>query len=170
MALTETSVKNARPAEKAYKLADGYGMFLLVNLNGSRLWRLKYRFGGKEKLLALGGYPEVGLKRAREYRDDARRLLNEGKDPAAERKATKRSMRLRVEKAFDEVARAYVEQQKTRWSKPHAADVAHRLEMYIFPHMGGRLIAELTCHGLRSQRGYPWADCAGVPAGASTSS
>ena len=53
MALTETSVKNARPAEKAYKLADGYGMFLLVNLNGSRLWRLKYRFGGKEKLLAL---------------------------------------------------------------------------------------------------------------------
>lgn len=144
MALTETSLKNAKPAEKAYKLADGYGMFLLVNPNGSRLWRLKYRFAGKEKLLALGGYPEVGLKRAREYRDDARRLLNEGKDPAAERKATKRSMRLSVENAFEGVAREYVEQQKTRWSKPHAADVLHRLEMYIFPYIGGRSIAEIA--------------------------
>jgi hypothetical protein len=83
---------------KAYKLADGYGMFLLVNPSGSRLWRLKYRFAGKEKRLGLGGYPEVG----REYRDDARRLLNEGKDPAAERKAAKRSMRLTVENAFEE--------------------------------------------------------------------
>ncbi len=112
MALTETSLKNAEPAEKAHKLADGYGMFLLVNPNGSQLWRLKCLCAGKEKRLALGDYPEVSLKQAREYRDDAHRLLNEGKAPATERKATKRSMRPRVENAFEQVAREFVQQQK----------------------------------------------------------
>jgi hypothetical protein len=78
MQLTEATLKNAKPAAKAYKLADGFGMFLLVKPNGSRLWRLKYRFAGKEKLLALGSYPQVSLKRARDYRDAARLLLKGG--------------------------------------------------------------------------------------------
>jgi hypothetical protein len=94
MALSEATVKNAKPKQKAYKLSDELGMFLLVNPNGSRLWRLKYRFGGKEKLLALGGYPEVSLKRAKEYRDAARQLLKAEKDPATERKTAKRTARL----------------------------------------------------------------------------
>jgi integrase len=144
MALSEVTVKNARPKPKAYKLSDELGMFLLVNPNGSRLWRLKYRFGGKEKLLALGGYPEVSLKRAREYRDAARQLLKEEKDPATERKTAKRTARLHAENAFEQVAREFVQQQKARWSKAHAADVLHRLEIYIFPDLGRRPIAEIA--------------------------
>jgi Arm DNA-binding domain len=144
MALSEATVKNARPKPKAYKLSDELGMFLLVNPNGSRLWRFKYRFRGKEKLLALGGYPEVSLKRAREYRDAARQLLKEDKDPATERKIAKRTARLHAENAFEQVAREFVQQQKARWSKAHAADVLHRLEIYIFPDLGRRPIAEIA--------------------------
>jgi hypothetical protein len=117
MALSEATVKNARPKPKAYKLSDELGMFLLVNPSGSRLWRLKYRFGGKAKLLALGGYPEVSLKRAREHRDAARQLLKEDKDPATERKTAKRTARLHAENAFEQVAREFVQQQTARWSK-----------------------------------------------------
>ena len=82
MPLTEASIKSAKPREKPYKLADGLGMFLLVTPNGSRLWRLKYRFAGKEKLFALGTYPKTSLKQARDYRDAARQLLKVGKDPS----------------------------------------------------------------------------------------
>jgi integrase len=144
MALTESTLKNAKPAEKAYKLADGLGMFLLIKPNGSRLWRLKYRFAGKEKLLALGSYPEVSLKRAREHRDAARQLLKEGKDPAMERKTARRAVKLNAENAFEQVAREFVQQQKARWSKAHAADVLHRLEIYIFPDLGSRPIANIS--------------------------
>jgi hypothetical protein len=144
MTLTESTLKNAKPAGKAYKLADGLGMFLLIRPNGSRLWRLKYRFAGKEKLLALGGYPEVSLKRAREHRDAARQLLREGKDPAAERKAARRAVKLNTENAFEQVAREFVQQQKARWSKAHAADVLHRLEIYIFPDLGSRPITNIS--------------------------
>lgn len=119
-------------------------MFLLVKPNGSRLWRLKYRFAGKEKLLALGSYPEVSLKRAREYRDAARQLLKEGKDPTVERKTAKREVRLSAENAFEQVAREFVQRQKARWSKAHAADVLHRLEIYIFADLGARPIASIT--------------------------
>jgi hypothetical protein len=94
MALNENQVENAKPADTAYKLADGLGMFLLVNPKGGRLWRFKYRFGGKEKLLALGPYPEISLKQARERRDAARLLLQNGTDPSVERKAAKRAARL----------------------------------------------------------------------------
>lgn len=87
--LTETSVKAAKPQQKPYKLFDERGLFLLVSPTGGRLWRLKYRYGGSEKLLALGAYPDVTLKRAREKRDDARSLVADGKDPGELRKAEK---------------------------------------------------------------------------------
>ncbi|MDD4906647.1 MAG: Arm DNA-binding domain-containing protein, partial [Methylobacter tundripaludum] len=88
MPLSDTTIKNAKPnADKAYKLPDEKGMYLLVNLNGSKYFRLKYRFGGKEKVLALGVYPDTGLKQAREKRDEARKLLAEGIDPGENRKA-----------------------------------------------------------------------------------
>jgi len=87
--LTETVIKAARPREKPYKLFDERGLFLLVAPTGGRLWRLKYRYGGTEKLLALGGYPDVSLKRAREKRDEARALVADGKDPGDLRKAEK---------------------------------------------------------------------------------
>src|SRR5690349_15483537 len=89
MKLTATAVRNTRPGPKPLKLFDGGGLFLLVNPNGSRWWRLKYRFDGKEKLLSLGIYPDVGLADAREKRDQARKQLAAGIDPGVARKAHK---------------------------------------------------------------------------------
>ncbi len=82
MALNDLIIRNAKPLAKAYKLSDEKGLFLLVSPNGSRYWRLKYYFAGKEKLLALGVYPEVKLAEAREKRDQARKLLSQSIDPS----------------------------------------------------------------------------------------
>ena len=89
MPLSDTAIRNAKPAAKPQKLADGGGLYLLLNPNGSRWWRLKYRVGGKEKLLSLGTYPDTGLKDARDKRDAARKLLAAGVDPGEQRKAAK---------------------------------------------------------------------------------
>lgn len=89
MALSDVKVRTAKPEEKAYKLTDGEGMVLLVHPNGSKYWRLRYRFGGKEKMLALGKYPEVSLADARARRDEARKLLANGVDPSENKKAVK---------------------------------------------------------------------------------
>src|ERR1700730_16639038 len=87
--LTDVKVRNAKPDVKSRKLFDGRGLFLLINPSGGRWWRFKYRFGAKAKTLSLGVYPDVGLKEARERRDEARKLLANGFDPSAERKADK---------------------------------------------------------------------------------
>ena len=89
MPLTDVSVRTAKSGEKPIKLTDEKGMFLFITPVGAKLWRLKYRIGGKEKLPALGAYPEITLKDARQRRDDARKLLADGKDPSEERKAKK---------------------------------------------------------------------------------
>ena len=81
MPLTENQAKNAKPLERAYKLADSEGLFLLVQPNGAKLWRMKYRFAGKEKLLSFGAYPALGIAAAREKRRAAKAVLAEGKDP-----------------------------------------------------------------------------------------
>lgn len=82
MPLTDTAIKNAKPQAKKVKLFDGEGLFLLITPTGGKWWRLKYRFGGKEKLLLLGVYPEIGLKEARRRRDEARTLVAQGVDPS----------------------------------------------------------------------------------------
>jgi hypothetical protein len=89
MALTDTTIRNAKPRAKPYKLADGGGLFLLVNPNGSRLWRQKFRVNGREQLISHGSYPAVSLAQAREKREEARRLLGNGINPSAERKAAR---------------------------------------------------------------------------------
>ena len=91
--LTDTAIKKAQPRAKAYRLTDERGLHLLVQPNGSKLWRLKYRFDGKEKRLALGAYPAVSLQQARQSRTDARELLAQGADPSAEKKAAKQAQR-----------------------------------------------------------------------------
>src|SRR6187455_186999 len=99
MALTDTAVRNAKPAEKPYKLTHGKGLYLLVNSTG-RYWRLDYRFAGKRKTLALGVYPDVTLANARERRDDARKLLANGTDPSLVMTARKRATRQSAENNF----------------------------------------------------------------------
>ncbi|GAB7429505.1 hypothetical protein OUHCRE8_29150 [Enterobacter asburiae] len=89
MALSDVKVRSSKPEAKAYKLTDGEGMVLLVHPNGSKYWRLRYRFGGKEKMLALGKYPEVSLADARGRRDEARKLIANGIDPSENKKAFK---------------------------------------------------------------------------------
>lgn len=89
MALTDITVRTAKPTDKQYKLTDGNGMHLLVHPNGSRYWRLQYRFGGKQKMLALGVYPDVSLADARTRRDEARKLLANGNDPGDKKKNDK---------------------------------------------------------------------------------
>ncbi|MFT4507352.1 tyrosine-type recombinase/integrase [Caballeronia sp. 15711] len=144
MALSDASIRNAKAGPKPVKLSDGGGLYLLLNPNGSRLWRLKYRFEGKEKLLALGTYPDVSLKNARESRDDARRQLAAGNDPGQARKASKAAATARAGNSFEVIAREWFELTKAKWESEYANLVLRRLESDIFPQLGGRPIAEIT--------------------------
>ena len=150
MALTDTSARNAKPKAQPYKLADERGMFLLVSPNGAKWWRLKYRFDGKEKLLSLGVYPDVGLKAAREKRDAARKLLAAGVDPSVNRKVQKAARIERAENSFEVVAREWYSKLSTKWAASHAAKVLTRLEKDIFPWIGGRAIADVAAPELLS--------------------
>ncbi|MBI3229157.1 MAG: integrase arm-type DNA-binding domain-containing protein, partial [Burkholderiales bacterium] len=144
MALTDTSIRNSKPKEKAFKVSDERGLFILINPNGSKLWRLKYSFEGKEKLLSLGSYPEVSLKDARERRDDARKMLANGIDPSENRKAQKTAKVERAANSFEIVAREWFAKQVPTWSAIHADRVIARLQRDIFPWLGGRPIADIT--------------------------
>ena len=91
--LTDTAVRTSKPRETLYKVSDGRGLQLHITPQGSKLWRWAYRFDGKQKLMALGGYPDVSLAQARDWADQARKLLATGTDPMAERKAEKIALR-----------------------------------------------------------------------------
>lgn len=144
MALTDTACKNAKPKEegKPAKLSDEKGLHLLVNQTG-KYWRLSYRFNNKQKTLALGVYPEVPLKEAREKRDEARRLLAEGIDPGEHRKITKATKALQAENSFEAVAREWFTKHKPTWTDGHADRIIRRLERDIFPWLGSRPIADI---------------------------
>jgi hypothetical protein len=143
--LTATRIRQAKPAEKAYKLFDGGGLFLLVTPQGQKWWRFKYRFAAKEKLLSLGVYPGIGLKQARERRDDARKQIGSGIDPSTERHAVKASQTAaeRSEQdSFEAVAREWFEKFSPNWVPEHAVTVIHRLEADVLPWIGKKPIAE----------------------------
>ena len=141
--LTDPKIKSAKPKERAYKLSDGAGMYIHVMPRGGRYWRLKYRFGGKEKTLALGVYPDVSLARARKKRQAARELLDAGKDPGLAKKAAKRQEIMRANNTFEGVAREWHEQQAHRWTERHANKVMSSLNRTIFPMLGARPIADI---------------------------
>lgn len=140
MALTETEVRNAKATEKPVKLFDGGGLYLLVNPNGGRWWRLKYRYNGKERGISLGIYPDVSLKRARALRDDARRTLAEGTDPSARRQASKLSQA----DTFKNVAEEWFGLQANKLTALTLNKARWMLETFIFPKLGSRPINELT--------------------------
>lgn len=143
MPLTDLSVKNAKPEEKAYKLSDGGGMFLLVTPAGTKSWRLKYRFDGKEKLLTLGVYPDVSLSKARERREAARKQLADGIDPHEHKKATKTAKAERTSNTFEAVARSWFKKKSTKWTPAYGERLLRRLERDLFPLLGSRPIAEI---------------------------
>lgn len=109
MPLSDTQIRNTKPREKPFKLSDFDGLHLLINPSGSRLWRLKYRFGGKEKLLSLGAYPEVSLADARRRRDEARVVLADERDPGVEKQEKKRAEAERRGVTFASQAEAFID-------------------------------------------------------------
>lgn len=148
MALTATCIKNARAVDKPLKLFDGGGLYLLVNPNGSRWWRFKYRYLGKEKLLSFGTYPDISLKDARDRRDEARKQLAADIDPGEHRKAMKTTLAVRGENSFEIVAREWFAKYSPNWAAGHSDKIIRRLERDIFPWLGGRPIAEITAPDL----------------------
>ncbi|TDN50204.1 integrase [Buttiauxella sp. JUb87] len=145
MALTDIKVRTAKPTDKQYKLTDGNGMHLLVHPNGSRYWRLQYRFGGKQKMLALGVYPDVSLADARARRDEARKLLANSIDPGDKKKNDK--VELEEARTFEELAVEWHATNK-KWSEEHSRRVLKSLEDNLFPAIGKRNIAELKTRDL----------------------
>ncbi|MEQ4707554.1 tyrosine-type recombinase/integrase [Providencia huaxiensis] len=146
MALSDTKVRSAKSEHKAYKLTDGNGLFLLVHPNGSKYWRFRYRFGGKEKMLAFGVYPDVSLANAREKRDEARKLVASGVDPSEKRKEVKEEQQKEFN-TFEKVAHDWHATNK-KWSEGHSHRVLKSLEDNIFAAIGKRNIAELKTRDL----------------------
>lgn len=144
MALTDLAVRNAKPTGKLYRLFDERGMYLEVSAAGGKWWRFKYRFGGKEKRLSLGVYPDVGLKDARERRDDARKLVAKGVDPGEHKKAVKAATLDRTANSFEVVAREWFAGQEPGWAESHAEKIIQRLEKDIFPWLGKRPVCEIA--------------------------
>lgn len=152
--LTDTAIRKAKPEAKPFKMSDGGGMYLLVKTDGGRYWRMDYRHDDKRKTLAFGVYPTITLADARQRREDAKRLLAQGRDPGAEKKAAKAERAAAAAVAadtFEKVAREWMawrekrgETASTTASKDH-----WRLESYLFPHIGARPITEITPLELR---------------------
>jgi len=138
--LSSTAIKAAKPKTKAYKLADGRGLVLIVSPSGGKWWRFRFRFDGQEKSLSLGTYPDVSLKQARQKRDEMRSARASGIDPAARRRAE----RYARGDTFEAVAREWFVSFSRSWAETHTEKIMRRLELYIFPWMGARPIAKLS--------------------------
>lgn len=142
--LSDATARNAKPKCKPYKLADGDGLFLLIMPNGSKYWRLRYFFDGKEKTLALGVYPDVPLADARDRRSEAKRSLAAGNDPGKTKKQAKQEAKLKARNTFEAVAREWHNQRKHEWATKTAEMALVRLEQHVLPKLGHRPIAEIN--------------------------
>ncbi len=144
MPLMATQVKQAKPKEKPYKLADGGGLYLLVNPKGARYWRYKYRYAGKEKTLALGVYPEVSLKEARDAHQEARKALRRGIDPGEQRKIDRLTRHLAAAESFEAVGREWFSRVMSEKSQSYRERTGRILEKDLYPVLGNRPIAAIT--------------------------
>ncbi len=143
MALTDTEARRARPTTKTYKLADSGGLFLAVMPPGGKLWRWKYRVEGREKLMALGSYPEVSLAEARRRHAEGRRLLAAGVDPMAQRMATRTASQEQSGTTFEAIAALWIEHWKDDKSPRHIAGTQRRLDANILPSLGALQIGDI---------------------------
>jgi hypothetical protein len=144
VALTDKEIRNIKPCTKRIRLFDERALYLEVSPAGGKWWRLKYRHGGKEKRLSLGVYPDVGLKAARDRRDAARRLLGEGIDPAAKKKALSLARAEGDSHGFKVVALEWHTKFSPGWAEGHAVRIGRVLERDIYPWIGSRPVAEIT--------------------------
>ena len=144
MALTDTAIKNTKPQNKAIKLSDERGLYLLLNPNGSRWWRLDYRFDGKRKTLSMGVYPDVSLKAAREKRDEARTLIAAGADPGEQRKAVKQLKSEASINTFEALGREWIATRGKDWTESYASKTVSGLERHAFPSIGAKSIAGIS--------------------------
>ena len=147
MPLTDTAIKNAKSQAKQVKLFDGEGLFLLVTPSGGKWWRLKYRLGGKEKLLSLGVYPEISLKEARRRRDEARTLIAQGIDPSDQRKEEKavaEAESKEKENTFQAVATEWLSVYGPDLTEKHALKLRRYLDNELFPAFGNKPVTELV--------------------------
>ncbi|MFC6672532.1 tyrosine-type recombinase/integrase [Marinobacterium aestuariivivens] len=144
MPLNDRQVKAAKPREKPYKLSDEKSMYLEIFPNGSKYWRMKFRFNGKENRLSFGVYPDVSLKQARDARDEARQLLAQGIDPSTHKKAQKLASRTAAANSLEVVAREWFDVRMKDKSESHRSRSLRALEMYLFPSLGRRPLAEIT--------------------------
>lgn len=143
MPLNARQVDTAKPKEKAYKLSDGGGLYLQVNVNGSKYWRLKYRFAGKEKKLSFGTYPDVSLADARTRREEARKILAAGNDPGEVKKAERIAKKRSAENTFEAIANEWFTSKVDGWSKSYAEYVDRIFKNNVFPLIGSRPINEV---------------------------
>ena len=144
MSLSDIAIRRARPGSKARKMFDGRGLYLEITPRGGKYWRVKYRFGGKEKRISLGVYPDVSLKEARQGCEDARRLLTREIDPSEHRRALKAARRHQVSNSFEAVAREWFARHTPNWGESHSSRLISHLERDIFPWIGGKPVAGVT--------------------------
>lgn len=146
--LNDTKIRNTKPTGKTQTLFDGGGLYLEVTAKGSKLWRMKYRFNGKAGLLSFGAYPVVSLEQARQYREEARKMIANGVAPSEARKAQKEAVKTASQEStansFEMVAREWFIRQKPGWVESHATRVISRLQTDVFLWIGSRPIGEIT--------------------------
>lgn len=143
MALTDIQIRRAKPQEKPYTLSDGLGLALLINPDGSKGWRFRYRFNGKAKLMSFGSYSLVSLAEAREKRDVARKQVANGIDPVEERKAQKLAKQLSAENSFEAISREWHTNKADRWNVSYRDEIIKTFEQDVFPFIGNRPISEI---------------------------
>lgn len=143
MPLSDLAIKKAKPQDKPFKLADEKGLYLLVQPTGGKLWRMNYRHEGKQKTLYMGVYPDVSLTVARDKRDEARRLLAEGTDPATAKQEAKQAAKIAADNSFQAVARQWFEKNMTGKSESHRERTINRLEGDVFPWLGAKPVGEI---------------------------
>mgnify|MGYP001852912123 FL=1 len=136
-------IRRAKPEAKAYTLGDGQGLSLLIEPNGSKSWRFLYRYAGKPKMISLGVYPTITLAEARARRDEARKIVAEGKNPSEVRKEQKLALRIQSENAFEKIAREWHQMKSAKWSAGYASDIIEAFQNDIFPYVGTRPVGEI---------------------------
>lgn len=144
MRLTNVKIKTAQPTAKAYKLFDGGGLFLLIKPNGTKSWRLKYRIHGKEKLLALGVYPSMSLKAAREAREAAKRMIGNSIDPVQEKARQRAEKAAETASSFESMAKTWHKGRASTLTEDHALKIWRSLERDVLPFIGNRPISSVT--------------------------